>query len=110
VEDRVWIFSQNGRRLELRREQAEQGLFLTVTGGDAPRSYFFPNLKSLVVFQSDMEAFLLKTGWSFEAFSPERRAGRDRRLFPRIDNDRRRWWTDGTAPAPSTRGGSKAER
>ena len=44
-----------------------------------------------------METFLLKTGWVLTSFSPERRGGRDRRSFPRIDDERRRWWTDGIA-------------
>jgi hypothetical protein len=47
----------------------------------------------LTTFQADMEAFLVQSGWSFEAFSPDRRSGRDRRQFPRV-SDRRRWWTD----------------
>jgi hypothetical protein len=42
-----------------------------------------------------MEHFLIKTGWSLEQFSPDRRTGQDRRGFPRVDVDRRRWWTDG---------------
>ena len=46
-----------------------------------------------------MEAFLIGSGWSFVAFSPERRTGRDRRTFPRM-GDRRRWWTDGSSEPP----------
>jgi hypothetical protein len=42
-----------------------------------------------------MEAFLLKSGWSFVEFSPERRRGSERRRLPRLLGDRRRWWTDG---------------
>jgi len=42
-----------------------------------------------------METFLLRTGWTFASFSPERRIPLDRRTFPRITSDRRRWWTDG---------------
>jgi hypothetical protein len=102
VEDTIWIFAQNSRRLELRRHEIEDGVLLTVSGDGPERSYFFRELQALVAFQSDMEAFLLKTGWSFEAFSPDRRSGRDRRGFPRVDNDRRRWWTDGTAAIPRT--------
>jgi hypothetical protein len=106
VEDTIWVFAQQSRRLELRRQETEEGVFLTVTGDGPPRSYFFRDLSALVAFQSDMETFLLKTGWSFEAFTPERRSGRDRRLFPRVDNDRRRWWTDGTVAVPTPRDGS----
>src|SRR5262249_26262929 len=58
----------------------------------------------LTTFQVDMEAFLIGSGWSFVAFSPERRSGRDRRSFPRI-SDRRRWWTDGSSEPPKDSGG-----
>jgi hypothetical protein len=44
-----------------------------------------------------MEQFLVRTGWSLVAFSPERRRYQDRRGFPRVNPDRRRWWTDGRA-------------
>lgn len=72
---------------------------LEMTSDGPPRSYFFADFTALVVFQSDMEAFLLKTGWSFVAFTPERRAGVDRRGWPRLD-ERRRWWTDGQREEP----------
>ena len=68
---------------------------LVVAGDGTPRSYFFRDLARLEIFQRDMETLLLKTGWSFQDFEPDRRAGRDRRGWPRRSNDRRRWWTDG---------------
>ena len=37
---------------------------------------------------------LLKTGWSFNEFLPDRRSVADRRTWPRL-TERRRWWTDG---------------
>jgi len=70
-----------------------------MTTDGPPHSYFFGDFSKLVVFQSDMEAFLLKTGWSFVAFAPERRLGIDRRGWPRLD-ERRRWWTDGQQQEP----------
>jgi hypothetical protein len=42
-----------------------------------------------------METLLLKTGWTFQTYNPDRRSGGDRRGWPRRSNDRRRWWTDG---------------
>jgi hypothetical protein len=48
-----------------------------------------------------MEAMLVQTGWSFVEFSPDQRAGRDRRGWPRLPNDRRRWWTDGVQQTES---------
>jgi hypothetical protein len=68
---------------------------LTVTLNDLPRSYSFSDVTAARRFQTDMEAFLLRSGWSFIEFSPERRAGAERRRAPRILGDRRRWWTDG---------------
>ena len=90
-----WVFSRAGIRLEIRRETVEDGLLLVIDNStDQPRSYLFPDLESLEPFQNDMERLLLATGWTFEEFGPDRRSGLDRRMWPRIHNDRRRWWTD----------------
>ena len=90
-----WVFSRDGSRLEIRRETGEDGVLLVIDGPDGPpRSYAFRDLTSLEPFQNDMERLLLDTGWSFEEFGPDRRTGLDRRTWPRIINDRRRWWTD----------------
>ena len=68
-------------------------LLLTVDG--ATRLVDFVDFVAAGGFQFAMEVFLLRTGWAFVAFAPERRSGRERRTLPRI-YDRRRWWTDGT--------------
>ena len=68
---------------------------LIVTTNGSARAFEFADPDAARRFQSDMEALLLRTGWSFVGFTPERRSGRDRRGFPRLD-ERRRWWTDGT--------------
>ena len=98
VDDWSWTFGRGDERLVVRRHHRVEGFRLIVTDNCTERSYPFSDLTALVPFQSDMEAFLLKTGWTFLAFSPERRTGRDRRNFPRIE-ERRRWWTDGLPPA-----------
>jgi hypothetical protein len=92
--DSVWTFGRREERVRLRREATTGGLLLVVEENGAPRSYFFNDATSLVAFQSDMEAFLVRTGWSLLEFAPDRRSGGDRRQFPRI-SERRRWWTDG---------------
>lgn len=89
-----WTFARGADRLEIRREEVANGVNLVVAGEGVPRTYTFPDVEKLVRFQSDMEAFLLRTGWHFTEFTPERRMGTERRLFPRIDRERRRWWTD----------------
>ena len=78
----------------LRREIIENGVNLVIAGEGVPRVFSFPTIDRLIHFQNDMEAFLLRTGWTFVEFSPERRTGVERRHFPRRANDRRRWWTD----------------
>jgi hypothetical protein len=95
----VWRFSRGDETLTISREPVDEGVMLVVAGDGAPRSYYFRESARLEIFQRDMETLLLKTGWSFQEFSPDRRAGRDRRGWPRRANDRRRWWTDGQASA-----------
>lgn len=98
--DSHWLFSRDGDRLEIRRETVEEGIVLVIEAPDgAPHSYLFTDLAKLQSFQADMERLLLDTGWTFEEFGPDRRSGHDRRSFPRINNDRRRWWTDSRRPS-----------
>jgi hypothetical protein len=100
VEESAWAFERAGETLEIRRRDVPEGVLLVVTGDGAPRSYFFRDLATLVPFQTDMESFLVSTGWTFVAFTPDRRSGRERRTFPRI-TERRRWWSDGQPKAPA---------
>lgn len=93
----VWTFVRGHDRLEITREDIEDGITLVIAGDGTPRSYFFRETDRLETFQRDMETLLLKTGWTFQGYEPDRRTGRDRRGWPRRSNDRRRWWTDGTA-------------
>jgi hypothetical protein len=90
----VWMFRRRGDQLLLRREETPSGVNLVVIENGTSRSFTFKDLDRLVAFQSDMESFLVRTGWTFSAFEPDRRAGRDRRHMPRL-SERRRWWTDG---------------
>lgn len=106
VEPRVptWTFTRGDERLEISHETVDDGVMLVVADDGAPRSYFFREAVRLEVFQRDMETLLLKTGWSFVSFVPEKRRGRDRRGWPRKSDDRRRWWTDGVEqPGPPPR-------
>lgn len=90
----VWTFGRAQQRLEVRREETDQGLLLVVVGGDAPGSTLFSNLAALIKSQSQLEARLIDAGWSLISFEPERRSHDDRRAVPRESFDRRRWWTD----------------
>jgi hypothetical protein len=98
VEQCVWTFAREADKLTISRQNVDDGVMLIVSGEGTPRSYFFRDLERLEIFQRDMETLLLKTGWVFMGYEPERRQNRDRRGWPRIDNDRRRWWTDGLLP------------
>jgi hypothetical protein len=89
-----WIFVRGDARLEISREETCTGVNLIVSSEGVPRAFAFASLERLVRFQSDMEALLLRTGWTFSRFVPERRSHRERRAFPRL-LERRRWWTDG---------------
>jgi len=94
----VWTFERGKEQLTVMRAKDCDPLVLTVVlEGESPRCYEFDYAYELTRFQTNMETFLLKTGWVLSGFSPERRRGRDRRSFPRIDDERRRWWTDGIA-------------
>jgi hypothetical protein len=112
VDDHSWTFSRGEQRLEIQRKPVENGYLLTVTSVAPSRSFFFGDLAALVLFQTDMEAFVLNTGWSFHQFAPERRSGIDRRQWPRV-TERRRWWTDArrqTDEAPHKRRGGRRPR
>jgi hypothetical protein len=100
VNEAMWTFvrgEDDSQRLTIRRafEEGDESASLTVTLDGSTRSYNFPDVSAAMRFQADMEAFLLKSGWSFIEFAPERRSGSDRRRAPRLLPDRRRWWTDG---------------
>jgi len=89
----TWVFARQDDRLVLKRIDRDGSPTLVIDNGEV-REYHFDDMPALVVFQSDMEQLLVQTGWTLAEFTPDRRTGYDRRGFPRIENDRRRWWTD----------------
>ena len=94
VDEYVWTYSRGNQRIEIRRREAKDGHLLEVTGGDSPSSTAFHDLAALVEHQIRFEGFLIKDGWSFVGFEPERRTQAERRQTRRATPDRRRWWTD----------------
>jgi hypothetical protein len=92
----TWVFGRGGEQLQLERQDDRRGAALTVSSAEGRRRFAFRDQAALGKFQTDMEQFLVRTGWSLVSISPERRNYTDRRRFPRITNDRRRWWTDAT--------------
>lgn len=89
----AWTFMRCEDRLTIQRERTDRAWQLVVDSLSS-RLFTFADLAQLMVFQNDMEALLVRTGWSLADFTPDRRRGRDRRGSPRENNDRRRWWTD----------------
>jgi hypothetical protein len=94
--DPTWTFERDGERLVMQR-RTDPELALVILSGESARHVPFTEMDALTVFEKDMQEFLIRTGWSLADFAPERRSYRDRRGFPRTDNDRRRWWSDANA-------------
>jgi hypothetical protein len=89
----LWTFGKGKERITLGR-RPDSSVLVVVRGRDEVREYRFVDVSRLRAFQTDMEGFLRKTGWTLLKFHPERRhRQRDRRRFPRLQ-ERRRWWTD----------------
>lgn len=108
----LWTFGKGKERISLGR-QPESDVLVVVRGRDQLREYRFTDASRLRVFQSDMEAFLRKTGWTLLKFHPERRRldSDGRRLPPQLQ-ERRRWTTDSSQPSdqsvePDATAGSK---
>ena len=93
----LWTFGKGKDRISLGR-QPEADVLVVVRGRNQVREYRFADASGLRVFQSDMEAFLRRTGWTLLEFYPERRRrDRDRRRSPQLQ-ERRRWWNDSSEP------------
>jgi hypothetical protein len=92
----TWTFRKDGATQTLQQcdGQGDEARLMVIRPEGA-REFTFEDLDALRRFQETMETFLVRTGWTLVSFSPERRTLPDRRTFPRITNDRRRWWTDG---------------
>jgi hypothetical protein len=86
----LWTFGKEKERISLGR-RPDSCVLIVVRGRDQVREYRFADVTRLRIFQTDMEGFLRKTGWTLLSYSPERRRDRDRRQFPRLE-ERRRWF------------------
>lgn len=87
----LWTFGKDKERISLGR-RSNSCVLIVVRARDEVREYRFADESALRIFQTDMEAFLMKTGWAQLKYFPERRGrDRDRRRLPRLA-ERRRWW------------------
>jgi len=57
-------FSRRGATLTLMRERTADGVSLVAVESGRRRTFLFSHLAQLAQFQSDMEGFLERTGWS----------------------------------------------
>jgi hypothetical protein len=104
----LWTFGKEKERITLGRG-SESCELVVVRRRDRVSEYRFADVSTLRIFQSDMEAFLRRTGWTLLKYSPERRRRDvDRRRFPRLQ-ERRRWWTDPEERAKVVWGGKSAQ-
>ncbi len=76
--DYIWAFERDTDRLEIRRAENADQLIIT---GDAfnRRVLSFGSAGELIDFQIRFEQHLVRTGWQFVRFAPERRTGAERR-------------------------------
>src|SRR5215831_8136220 len=101
-DQQVWRFERAAERLIVRRRVEPDAFELEIESNDGvPRVHRFEEEDKFLDFQNDLQYMLVHSGWTLLEFEPDRRTGRDRRGFPRVKNDRRRWWTDGAEPVKS---------
>ena len=89
----LWTFGKGKQRISLGRE-AESNVLVVVRGRDQLREHRFKDAAELHVFQSDMEAFLRRTGWTLLEFHPERRRRNPDSRRSKHLKERRRFWTE----------------
>ena len=86
----LWTFGKDKERISLAR-QSDSCVLIVVRGQDEVQEYRFADAAALRTFQTDMEGFLIKTGWTQLKYFPERRQNPNRGRAPRRQ-ERRRWW------------------
>ena len=67
----TWTFDREGERLIVQRDARDgSSCALIVTRDGLSRTIDFPELPALVRFQTDMDTFLLRTGWLLLNYAP----------------------------------------
>jgi hypothetical protein len=85
----TWVFVCAEERIEIRRSADVDATQLIILGAEGSRTVDFNSHPELVTYQTQLEAHLLGSGWSFARFEPDRRGTNDRRRRPRGGADRR---------------------
>ena len=96
---RVWTFLKGGDELTVEHSVETDKVMVTVirakeSGEETAAVHQFPTNAAAEEFQASLEVSLLRFGWVFIGFLPNRRR-RDHRRSQADRGDRRRWWTDG---------------
>ena len=89
MDDPIWTFTRRDECLTISRQRTPDGLSLVVIDNGRPQEYVFNDISPLTTFQMGLEAALVRSGWSFVAFSPERRSATERRR-QRLDSPEQR--------------------
>ena len=96
---RLWTFLKGGDEITVEHAAYEGRVTVTVRhdreiDGDTVRVHHFPTESAADDFHANFDASLLKFGWVFIGYLPNRRHSID---HPENTDpaDRRRWWTDG---------------
>ena len=64
----AWVFARQGYTLSIKRCVTSDGPLLVVMGSDQDsRTYCFGDLTGLRTFQSQLEHFLVESGWSVQS-------------------------------------------
>jgi hypothetical protein len=75
VDDCISCFERGSEHVEIRRRETTDGAWLILSEGGIRQSYLFRHLMPMLLFQIEIEAWLVQTGWSLTAFEAEWRLG-----------------------------------
>jgi hypothetical protein len=96
----LWTFLKGGDELTVQHAVDDGRVTVTIrhdreTGGETVRVHHFASQSAADEFHASFDASLLKFGWVFIGYLPNRRLSTDGRENSDHAADRRRWWTNG---------------
>jgi len=85
----TWVYTRRQDRLRIERHDHAQGVELILIDALHIHRKTFDDPEDLIVYHALLERTLTEARWRFEQFTPERRAGHERRTTTRVSADRR---------------------
>jgi hypothetical protein len=85
----TWLYTRQEERLRVERHERARGAELILTGASESQRKAFDDIEDLIVYHALLEHALTEAGWRFEQYTPDRRAGSERRTASRPTPDRR---------------------